>query len=292
MKTRQAGRLLRRFAKSSFGLWQALGLHITANHFYEPVPDTRSLPEELWKRRESVPGVELDAAQQAALTMEAAEFAREFDALRQNEYPADNPSLTPADAAMYYGLLRLRKPARVLEVGAGFSTQLALAALKRNRQESHSGQLTTIEPYPLPFVSKLPDIVLKKIPLQRIVLADFLALTKGDILFIDSSHVVATGSDVQREVLEILPQLAVGVLVHFHDIFIPNEYPREWIIDRKRFWTEQYLLQAFLAFNNCFAVRWAGNYLQQVRPTVAKQLTKQHDPSKHVLGSFWLERVG
>lgn len=288
MKPRQAGRGVRWLAKHTFGFWQALGLHVTANHFYEPVPDTRAFPESLWARRDSVPGLDLHLEEQRALTARAAAYRDEFD--RLESYPISNPSISPADAAFYYGLVRSRKPATILEIGAGFSTELALAALKANQREGKSGTLTSVEPYPLPFVHEL-DVRLIEQPLQDVALSEFTNLKAGDVLFIDSSHVVAAGSDVVREFLQIVPQLAKGVLVHVHDIFIPNEYPRDWLVAKKRFWTEQYLLQAFLAFNTDFRVRWAGNYLQRKAPSEVAALTSHHDQAQHVLGSFWFERV-
>ena len=98
-------------------------------------------------------------------------------------------------------------------------------------------------------------------PLQAIPLTRFEELGDGDVLFIDSTHVLAIGSDVQYEFLEILPRLRRGVTVHVHDIFLPFEYRRDWVMDEFRFWTEQYLLQAFLTFNSEFEVLMGNGYL-------------------------------
>jgi hypothetical protein len=97
---------------------------------------------------------------------------------------------------------------------------------------------------------------------QDVSLDVFLGLQDGDFLFLDSSHVVGIGSDVVREYLEIVPRLAAGVLVHAHDIFIPGDYPREAVLHNLAFWSEQYLLQAFLMFNRQFEVLWGSSYMQ------------------------------
>ncbi len=90
----------------------------------------------------------------------------------------------------------------------------------------------------------------------------FTGLDANDILFIDSTHVLKIGGDVKYEYLEILPRLKAGVIVHSHDIFLPREYPKKWILDNHWFWTEQYLLQAFLAFNSAFEVLWAAHFMR------------------------------
>jgi len=86
-------------------------------------------------------------------------------------------------------------------------------------------------------------------------------LAAGDILFIDSSHVVKTGGDVTYLFLEVPPRLRPGVIVHVHDVFLPQEFPRSWILDLHLFWTEQYLLQAFLTYNSDFEVLFASGYM-------------------------------
>jgi hypothetical protein len=114
-------------------------------------------------------------------------------------------------------------------------------------------------------------------------------LGADDILFIDSSHVLRIGSDVQYLFLEVLPRLAPGVLVHIHDIFMPAEYPREWVLTHGYFWTEQYLLQAFLTFNTSWEVIWAGSFMQlNHRESLAcafPQAVLDAMP-----GSFWIRR--
>ncbi len=99
----------------------------------------------------------------------------------------------------------------------------------------------------------------------------FLRLKANDILFIDSSHVVSMDSDVLYECLRILPTLAPGVLVHFHDIFAPLDYPEKFVMTNLCFWGEQYLLEAFLSFNKAFKVIWASSAMQKSHPDVLRQ---------------------
>ena len=127
-------------------------------------------------------------------------------------------------------------------------------------------------------------------PIQEVPLADFVALEESDILFIDSTHVVAIGSDVVYECLEILPRLPPGVLVHFHDIFLPNEYPREWIERDRWFWNEQYLVQAFLAFNSKFEVVWGSAFMEARHPE-ALDVSFNSRVAGQQGGSLWLRRL-
>jgi hypothetical protein len=115
------------------------------------------------------------------------------------------------------------------------------------------------------------------------------ALGENDILFIDSTHVLRIGSDVQYEFLEVLPRLRPGVYVHIHDIFMPAEYPEAWVRREHRFWTEQYLLQAFLCYNGAFEVIWAGSYMHLKHPDELAAAFASYGPGRHP-GSFWIRR--
>ena len=135
-------------------------------------------------------------------------------------------------------------------------------------------------------ISGLAIINQKKI--QEIDLEFFSQLGSGDVLFIDSSHTVKIGSDVNYLFLEVLPRLRPGVIVHVHDIFMPFEYRRDWVLDEFRFWTEQYILQAFLTFNSEFDVLLANSYLNHYH----QQELKAAFPglSSWACGSFWMQR--
>jgi hypothetical protein len=116
-------------------------------------------------------------------------------------------------------------------------------------------------------------------------------LEENDILFIDSSHVLKIGSDVQYEYLEILPRLNKGVIVHIHDIFLPAEYRKEWVLKDHIFWTEQYLLQAFLAFNDNFEILWAGSYMHLKHPDKLEVAFNSYRRNERWPGSFWIKKI-
>jgi len=126
---------------------------------------------------------------------------------------------------------------------------------------------------------------------QDIPLSEFKKLSENDILFIDSSHVLKIGSDVQYLYLEVLPRLNKGVIVHAHDIFLPAEYPKEWVLKNYIFWNEQYLLQAFLAFNNSFEVLWAGSYMHLRHPDKLEEAFSSYKRDKIWPSSFWIRKI-
>lgn len=173
---------------------------------------------------------------------------------RQNgrHYFSDNEWYGPGDAAVYYSMIRLLEPSRIVEAGSGFSTALALDAIA----DLETG-ITTIDPDPtrLRELGLLGSSALTVIstPVQDVPLDLFESLIPGDFLFLDTSHVAKTGSDVLWHIFHVLPRLRPGVLIHIHDIFPGFEYPLEWMEDG-RSWNETYLLRAFLAFNSRFSV--------------------------------------
>lgn len=183
----------------------------------------------------------------------------------KDEFHYNNGFFEHVDAEVAYSLVRHRKPRRIVEVGSGNTTLVLAAALRRNAEEGFPGELASVEPDPPRFLREgVPGLTqLIRKPVQRAPFELFRALEANDILFIDSSHVVAMDSDVVYEFLCILPALASGVAVHFHDIFVPLDYPEKFVKTNLCFWGEQYLLQAFLSFNSGFKVLWAGSAMQQ-----------------------------
>lgn len=193
-------------------------------------------------------------------------------------------------------MIRYYKPKRVIEVGSGNSTLLSAQAILKNKQEdpSYDCQLMAVEPYPTDYLTEgfpgFSNLISKKV--QETSLSDFESLEAGDILFIDSSHVLKIGSDVQYLYLELIPRLKKGVIVHCHDIFLPAEYPKEWVTEEHRFWSEQYLLQAFLAFNESFQILWAGQFMHLHHPELLENSFSSYNRmSKNSPGSLWLQKI-
>ena len=246
-----------------------------------------------------MPGVDMNEPEQLALLERlSASFGNEWAELprsrsqRPNGFYIENRHFETVDAEIYYGLVRDRGPRRILEIGSGFSTRLALSALGKNRQAGKPGGLTLCDPKPPAWARAGLDGVERIVPsrVQELPLREFTDLGAGDMLFIDSTHVLAIGSDVQFLFLDALPRLRSGVLVHVHDIFFPKEYPRYWVRDRLRFWNEQYLLQAFLAFNTSYRTVWASHWMAVRHKDRLQRTIPSFAPNKSP-GSFWMERT-
>lgn len=286
--------------RKTFPLWEHLGVHVTPVHFYQPIPDSRDIKEEFWQKDSELPGVCMrEDAQLDLLAHISARFRDEYETFAReptavsHQYYLGNDQFNSVDGEMLYCMIRHFKPARVFEIGSGNSTYLAAQAVLKNEMEGHECELVAFEPYPnevlaagFPGLSRLVRTKIQDVPL-----AQFNKLRENDILFIDSSHVLKIGSDVQYEYLEILPRLNRGVVVHIHDIFLPAEYPRKWVLEDRRFWTEQYLLQAFLAFNDSFQVVWAGSYMHLRHSHKLKVAFSSYDQRRHWPGSFWIRKT-
>jgi hypothetical protein len=250
-----------------FRVMQTLGWSVTPVHFYFPVPDLNRLGEMHWPGGPGESVVDFDMPSQLARLERWRQFADEWEfASTDLEYGfhINNGFFETVDAEIAYSILREAKPKHVIEVGSGNSTRLMATALRKNKEEGVPGELVSIEPYPdellqrgFPGLSRLIDRPVQEVPPEF-----FDQLGPGDVLFLDSSHVVALGSDVVYEILEILPRLRAGVLVHFHDIFMPAEYPQKFVMNNLCFWGEQYMLQAFLCGNRQFRVVWSSSMMQ------------------------------
>ena len=197
------------------------------------------------------------------------------------------------DAEVLYCMIRHYRPHRIIEVGSGFSTYVSAAAVRQNGAEGYPATLVAIEPYPNDVLRRgFPGLhQLLQQPVQSVDYEAFTSLTENDILFIDSSHVLRIDSDVRFLVLEVLPRLQPGVLVHFHDIFLPCDYPRAWVMNEYRFWNEQYVLQAFLAFNRGFEVVWLGSYMHLHHSEKLREVFGSYDPATIWPGSLWMRRL-
>jgi predicted O-methyltransferase YrrM len=278
-----------------------MGIHVVPNHFYEPIPDTRKISKDFWETPSSLAGIDMrEAGQQALLQEFCSKYKPEYGQFKNStpvsadEFTLANRSFGSVDGEILYCMIRHFKPNAIIEIGSGNSTIISSMAIRKNGEEMGSqAKLTAIEPYPSAVIEKgFPGLTrLIKAPVQSVPLAEFEALGENDILFIDSSHVLKEASDVQFEYLEIVPRLRKGVIVHFHDIFLPFPYPRSWVEDELRFWNEQYVLQAFLSCNNSFEVLWAGSYMNHKHPDSLQQAFPSYRAHETAPGSFWIRRV-
>lgn len=297
-----AGHVL--FHEKTFRALQRLGAHVLPNRYLFPVPDTRLLPDDLWERPTEMPGVDMNDAEQADLLARfEKDFKAEYDDFPKSAEEARSPfvfhlgngAFESVDAEALYGMVRLLRPRRIIEIGSGNTTLISAQAIGKNKEldPEYSCDLIAVEPYPnaklLAGFPHLTRLIRKRV--QEVPLELFAQLGEGDILFIDSSHILEVGSDVRYEVLEILPRLKKGVVVHFHDIFLPAEYPRDWILHNRWFWNEQYVLQAFLAFNDAFTVTLAAGYMHARRPELLERTFASYDRLKTRPGSFWMRKT-
>lgn len=291
--------LLRRLAPDPkyFELWQSHGFHVLPSDNYHPIPDTRVLPVSLWGGVSDLPGLDMrDEAQKQLLSEIVARFKDEYAAIPEGastpefHFYLGNVAFEALDAEMLFGIIRLLKPRRMYEIGSGFSTLLAGDALRRNSMDGCPCRFIAIDPYGSPELGLPSGVELWRVPVQEVSLSEFQSLGENDILFIDSSHVCKIGSDVEFLFLEVLPRLQPGVVVHVHDIFMPLEYPKQWVLARHRFWNEQYLLQAFLSFNTTFEVLWAGQWMQIKYADLLTKAFPTYKPGVSA-GSFWFRRT-
>ena len=274
----------------NFRLWERRGYHITPLHFYHPIPDTREL--ELRDLQQSeLPGIDLRPEFQLKLMNEAfVKFSEEYNSLPikpidSDTFYLDNDAFGGIDPFIYYCMIRHFKPKTIVEVGSGYSTLLGVQASRL----SESTRYVCIDPWPREFISRgIPNIEFIRQKAEDLDLNLFQQLQPNDLLFVDSSHVIRTAGDVCFNILEVLPRLTKGVIVHFHDIFLPFDYPKEWILERHLFWTEQYLLHAYLAENDHTEVLFANNFISKKYPEEVRQAF----PNALWIGggSFWIRK--
>ncbi len=285
-----------------FSFGEIFGLSILPAHFYSPVPDTRILRKTMkrWNAPSSLAGVNISQEAHEIFLRNLQPFSTETASLPNYQSVTQQglgEGYSEVDAHTLYLMLRHIKPKRMMEVGSGVSTLFALEALAKNGAEgAEKPTITCVEPYPRRGLLKLADagrVHLIKDFVQDVPVTTFRELGEGDVLFIDSSHVLKLDSDVQYLYLEVLPQLQKGVVIHIHDIFFPfaTPEPETWIFRQHQFWNESPLVQAFLAFNPAFEILLCGSYLHHTAPNLIQQIIPSYNPQRSFAGSLWLRKV-
>jgi predicted O-methyltransferase YrrM len=271
---------------------------VPPGHFYSPIvsieeakSDERRIFAD-WPRK--LAGLDLNEERQLELLAKFEEFypAIDFPENKSNthRYYYENPSYSYSDAIMLHCMMRYLRPRRVIEIGSGYSS---CAMLDTSEQWlGASVAFTFIEPYPnllnsLVRPDDLDAVSIFAARLQDVPIEVFLDLDQNDILFIDSTHVSKTGSDVNFALFEILPVLKSGVCIHIHDIFYPFEYPSDWVF-AGRSWNEIYALRAFLQFNKAFPIVFMNTFLAHFH----KERLASRMPlcMKNTGGSIWLRK--
>lgn len=273
---------------------------VPPGHFYSPIPsidEVRRDEERLFANvPRSLPGIDFREEAQICLLQTFAD--RYYAEMPFGAHPSsahrfyfENPMFSYADALCLYCMIRHFAPKRVIEVGSGFSS----AATLDTNDLFFEGRIQTtfIEPHADRLMSLLRDSDKERSTILRSRLQDvevglFASLEENDILFIDSTHVSKIGSDVNRIFFEVLPALAAGVIVHFHDIFLPAEYPTRWIYDGCA-WNEAYLMHAFLQFNNRYEILLMNHFIARFHEAFISDRMPLF--MKNSGGSFWIRRV-
>lgn len=286
-------------AEVGFRRLQKIGFHLQRNDYYSPLNDCDFLEAnaDLWTRPETPADIDWRLDEQLELARAVAGYLPELQTVPVNPptdgsaYGWKNNFWENADAIVQYGLVRLRRPARYVEIGCGWSSLLLKQALARNAAEGHPAAVTLVEPYPngrlfrhFPADWKTHHCIIQRAPFEI-----FDQLEAGDVLFYDGSHCSKIASDVNWFFFKILPRIKPGVIIHLHDISLPQEYPHPWIFERGQTWNEQYVLQAFLMHNRAYKILIANRYLFCNRREELEKLYQGIQPAYG--GSFWMEKV-
>lgn len=270
----------------------------SAGHYHSPIPDSDDIQEYLRSLKSpgaDLPDVDLNRDFQFGLLQEYRKFYAELPFPDTQEagcrYYFDQAWFCYSDAIFLYSFLRHFQPKRIIEVGSGFSSAVMLDTLERF--PSGSTTATFIDPNPERLMSILSErdraehrILDSRV--QDVPRSVFASLGAGDLLFIDSSHVVKCGSDLQLLIFEVLPQLQSGVFVHFHDVFYPFEYPSDWLT-KGVYWNEDYFLRAFLAYNSEWRICFFTTYVALMFQT----FLEEHMPLclKNPGGSIYIQKA-
>ena len=271
-----------------------IGVLPVRRHYYEPFVDPAALRRPLNEER-TLPGIDWNIPGQLELLAEL-RYAHELADLGapgtgNREFRLVNGSFESGDAEFLYQLIRARKPRRLFEVGSGHSTLIARRAILKNAEEvsGYACKHLCIEPFENPWLEST-GVIIRREMVEDVDRALFQELEQGDILFIDSSHMIRPQGDVLTEYLEILPSLKPGVIVHVHDIFSPRDYPHEWVVNRMWLWNEQYLLEAFLSENASWRIVAALNLLSHRHFDALRRVCPYLTPDREP-GSFYLQKI-
>ena len=272
------------FARKTFKFWEKyFSLHVTPAHFYSPIPVTHELDPSVFEKQYDCTGIDLN------LTEQLDYLHNTFPKYHAEYTPSENSGLSVVDAFSLYVMIREKKPKVMIEIGAGDTTKISLKALKLNQQEGASYKFYSVEPYPRDDIKALRSENFELIH-SKLQDVDIELLSSADLLFIDSSHVSKIDSDVNYEILEVIPKLKIGSLVHWHDIVIPTNYWKDWIDNGNQFWNESYMVHSFMLFNESFKTIWAARYMKL---NYAEEMRSAFPylQGDHRLTSFWVERV-
>ena len=259
---------------------------MTPVHFYSPIPETHRLNPKVFDKIFECVGIDWNLDKQLNYLQEV------FPHYYEEYTPTLNTGLSMVDSFILYSMIRKKRPKIIIEVGGGDTTKIIIAALKRNKKEGYDYNFYSIDPYPPDYLREIEEDGFELLE-RKVQEVDLSLLITADLLFIDSSHVCKIGSDVNFEILEVIPKLKKRAVVHWHDIMIPTNYWKEWIDHGNKFWNESYMVHSFMLFNSSFKVIWASRYMQLNHPKeLSKQFSYFHpEDMEQQNTSFWIERI-
>jgi len=276
-------RIANKAVRRSSRLFEIGGYQVVAANYNSPIPQSSELGDDLFSSKSDCVGIDWNIPMQEKYLAQV--FPKYFSEVKLYE----NPWLSPIDGSILYAMIRHHKPKKMVEIGSGYSTGIAASAMLKNEPCESKREFVAIDPNPrstllieTPGLSKIIQKPVQEIDLEEII--------DCDLLFIDSSHIVKMGGDVNYEILEIVPRLKPGAIVHWHDILLPGEYWKEWVTRDHNFWTEQYLLQSFLQFNQEFEIIWASRYMSLNRTDAIQFAFPSFTPDESRISSFWIRR--
>jgi hypothetical protein len=279
-----------------FDCGQYCGVHILPIDYYSPIPDTRKLDDKLWEKESELVGVDMKFDTQLYYLKQVfPKYKDEYNFPEKSSDPRkfqfEGAPFVSYDAEILHCMIREFEPRRVFEIGSGSTTLISANACLLN---NNGGGVFVHDPFPNQKIRSGKIEGLSCVDVRKVEGIDpshFDQLEENDILFIDSTHVVRIGGDILHLYLEVIPRLRQGVIIHVHDILLPKEYFKDWIMKEHYFWTEMYLLQAFLAFNTEFEILWCGSYMHcKYSKQELKNVFPRYDPERHFPGSIWIRR--
>jgi predicted O-methyltransferase YrrM len=240
----------------SRAIFRRIGLTPVTNHYYDPFLEDIANYDPNSKTITNLDfNIDLQFQELKLLKPYIDEFNKNINydiLLLSNEFQF----FQPVEAELYYSIIKHHKPKKIIEIGSGYSSKIAKIALDELNTEIKNHDMICIEPFENKWLEQSGFNVIRKI-VQEVDLSVFQELDKGDILFIDSSHMIKPGGDVLFIYHKVLPILKPGVLVHIHDIFTPYDYPKKWIVENHSFWNEQYLMESFLLMNKEYKTKFS-----------------------------------
>jgi len=299
--------LLRARVKMVHAGFAAIGLNIVKRKdFYSPIPDIGELAKNRsrWERPSALKGIRFDPDSMRSELSRlhckwGEEYEREAGDFEANQKRGFGHGYTRFDARLLYYMLRELEPSRYLEIGSGLSTYYASLATRAKSSKGRTTRITCVEPYPFPVLESIAGITIRRDFAQNIPISAFSELEAGDVLFIDSSHMLKIDSDVAWILLEVLPILRPGVVVHLHDVPFPYNTPypsKRWIFGDgwPMYWNEAMAVQAFLCFNTEFEIVMSAPLLRYADEHYFLSTFRDYtsmDREENPFSSLWIRRV-